>query len=86
MILGWFALRVSLQGRFNPLKSSFTEARRKLSGKQRAMFSEENYTVAVVKELKIKVAELGLSSRAIRWEHMSGPQDIIRMPSSRINC
>lgn len=47
---------------FNPLKSSFTDASRRLSAKQRVMFSKENYTVAVVKELKSKVTELGISN------------------------
>lgn len=44
-----------------PLKS-FTDASRRLSAKQRVMFSKENYTVAVVKELKSKVTELGISN------------------------
>lgn len=58
-VLVWFAHRFS-RSTISPFGNSFTNDSSRLSA--HLIFGAENYTVAVVKTLKRKVTELGISN------------------------
>lgn len=61
-ILVWFAQGVSLKVDIQSFWKQIYGCQLEAFSKQHVMFSSENYTVAVVKALKSKVTELGISN------------------------